>query len=79
MEAKLEDRDVAGNVMTMLLAGEDTTANTLAWMLYLLQQNPEARRRVEETVGAAMAMKRCLAGTSSSRRLTTSKPAPTKA
>ena len=52
--SELEDRDVAGNVMTMLLAGEDTTANTLAWMLYLLQQNPEARRRVEETVGAAI-------------------------
>src|SRR5262249_10650834 len=32
----LHDADVAGNVLTMLLAGEDTTANTLAWMIYLL-------------------------------------------
>ena len=26
----------------MLLAGEDTTANTLAWMIHLLQRHPEA-------------------------------------
>jgi cytochrome P450 len=31
---------VAGNVSTMLLAGEDTTANTIAWLLYLLRSNP---------------------------------------
>ena len=36
----LHDADVAGNVLTMLLAGEDTTANTLAWMIYLLTRNP---------------------------------------
>src|SRR3954464_9173413 len=38
----LHDADVAGNVLTMLLAGEDTTANTLAWMLWLLLRNPQA-------------------------------------
>jgi len=38
----LDDRDVAGNVLTMLLAGEDTTANTLTWMVYLLQRNVRA-------------------------------------
>ena len=27
-------------VLTMLLAGEDTTANTLAWMIHLLQRHP---------------------------------------
>lgn len=43
------DAEVAGNVMTMLLAGEDTTANTLAWAIWLLHENPAAldRARVE--------------------------------
>lgn len=46
----LSDADVAGNVLTMLLAGEDTTANTLAWMIYLLHRHPEALRRATEEV-----------------------------
>ncbi|MBY0240477.1 MAG: cytochrome P450 [Burkholderiaceae bacterium] len=36
----LDDQAVVGNVMTMLLAGEDTTANSIAWLLYQLQRNP---------------------------------------
>ena len=46
----VDDRAVAGNVSTMLLAGEDTTANTLAWMLYLLQRHPESMRRAQDEV-----------------------------
>src|SRR5687768_5626049 len=46
----VDDADVAGNVLTMLLAGEDTTANTLAWMIYLLHRHPEALRRAREEV-----------------------------
>jgi cytochrome P450 len=44
----LDDADVAGNILTMLLAGEDTTANTLAWMIYLLDRHPHALARVRE-------------------------------
>ncbi|HEY9065558.1 MAG TPA: cytochrome P450 [Burkholderiaceae bacterium] len=46
------DREVAGNVLTMLLAGEDTTANTLAWMIHLLHRHPEALRRACDEVRA---------------------------
>jgi cytochrome P450 len=46
----LDDTHVAGNVLTMLLAGEDTTANTLAWMIYLLQRHPEALARARQEV-----------------------------
>ena len=46
----LDDADVAGNVLTMLLAGEDTTANTLAWMIYLLSRNPAARDRARDEI-----------------------------
>jgi cytochrome P450 len=50
----LHDADVAGNVLTMLLAGEDTTANTLAWMIYLLSRHPEAMRRARDEVHAVI-------------------------
>src|SRR6267142_414776 len=51
----LEDRDVAGNVLTMLLAGEDTTANTLAWCIYLLSRNPRALARARDEARAVLA------------------------
>ena len=46
----LTDGDVSGNVLTMLLAGEDTTAHTLAWMIWLLHRHPQAARRAAEEV-----------------------------
>lgn len=50
----LGDADVAANVGTMLLAGEDTTANTLAWMLYLLSRNRWALERAAAEVRRAL-------------------------
>ncbi len=47
-DSALTDDDVAGNVFTLLLAGEDTTANSMAWMIYLLSQNPQAMARAQE-------------------------------
>jgi cytochrome P450 len=44
----VDDRDVAGNVFVMLVAGEDTTANTLAWAIHLLHRHPEALRLATE-------------------------------
>ncbi|MEJ8855762.1 cytochrome P450 [Variovorax robiniae] len=46
----ISDLQVSGNVMTMLLAGEDTTANTIAWMIDLLWRHPEALARATEEV-----------------------------
>ena len=46
----VSDREVAGNVMTMLLAGEDTTANSLAWMICLLRRNPQTLQRAQDEV-----------------------------
>lgn len=49
-DSGLDDTHLVGNVLNMLLAGEETTANTLAWMTDLLVHNPAARRRAEEEV-----------------------------
>ena len=46
----IDDAQVAGNVLTMLLAGEDTTANTLAWMIHLLWRHPQALARATDEV-----------------------------
>jgi cytochrome P450 len=49
-DSGIDDTQVAGNVLTMLLAGEDTTANTLAWMIHLLWANPAALARATDQV-----------------------------
>jgi cytochrome P450 len=36
----LSDDDLRANVMTLLLAGEDTTAHTLAWTVFFLARHP---------------------------------------
>jgi cytochrome P450 len=56
----LDDGDVAGNVLTMLLAGEDTTANTLAWMIYLLSRNPAALERARAEVRSVLGARELL-------------------
>ncbi|MGH7897110.1 MAG: cytochrome P450, partial [Candidatus Binatia bacterium] len=37
---------VRDEVVTLMLAGHETTANGLAWMWYLLARHPEARKRL---------------------------------
>ncbi|MFC5497599.1 cytochrome P450 [Caenimonas terrae] len=55
----ISEGDVSGNVLTMLLAGEDTTANTLAWLIWLLQRNPDALRRASEEAKAVLGGRTC--------------------
>jgi len=53
----LSDAEIVGNVFTVLLAGEDTTANTLSWTLRLLHTHRPVwdamRREVDATLGDA--------------------------
>jgi len=44
------ERAVAGNVLTMLLAGEDTTSNSLAWLIYLLHGHSDVLQRARDEV-----------------------------
>ncbi len=37
----MSDRQLRDEVMTIFIAGNETTANAMAWTLYLLSQNPE--------------------------------------
>jgi cytochrome P450 len=54
-DSGIDDAQVAGNVLTMLLAGEDTTANTLAWCIWLLYRHPQALARATAEVRGVMA------------------------
>jgi len=46
--ANISDEDLIGNLLTILLAGEDTTANAAAWMMYLIAEHPEVQEKLRE-------------------------------
>jgi cytochrome P450 len=43
-------RELRDQVLTLIMAGHETTAKSLSWTLYLLDQNPSARGRVQDEV-----------------------------
>lgn len=61
MEAKdpdtgegMPDLQLRDELMTMFVAGHDTTANALTWTLYLLSQHPEEQALVEAEVDGVL-------------------------
>lgn len=55
--AALSDREMLSNFLTMLVAGEDTTAHTMAWMLHFMTEvpgvQPLMQHEVDEVLGDA--------------------------
>ncbi|MFZ1153646.1 MAG: cytochrome P450 [Solirubrobacteraceae bacterium] len=45
-EGTFTDEEIAGNVLTLMIAGEDTTAHTLGWTVWFLASNPEVQERL---------------------------------
>jgi cytochrome P450 len=51
----MTDRQLRDEAMTLFLAGHETTANALAWTVYLLGQHPAAARRLQAEVDEVLA------------------------
>lgn len=54
----MSDQQLRDEVMTLLLAGHETTANALTWWAYLLATNPEAEARLAEEVRSVLGERR---------------------
>jgi cytochrome P450 len=50
----MSDRQLRDEVMTLVLAGHETTANALAWTLYLLSRHPDVERRLAAEVAQVL-------------------------
>ena len=53
--SQMTDEQVRDEVMTLFLAGHETTANALTWTWYLLAQNPEATKKLQAELDAVLA------------------------
>lgn len=51
---RLDRRAIRDEVMTMLIAGHETTANALAWAFYLLATHPEVQDRLAHELADAL-------------------------
>jgi cytochrome P450 len=49
----MSDRELVDEVMTLIVAGHETTASSLNWFWYLLTQSPDVEARIHAEVGAA--------------------------
>lgn len=47
---RMNDRQLRDEVMTIFLAGHETTANNLAWTFYLLSKHPQIRAQLQEEI-----------------------------
>ncbi len=54
LTADLTDAEIGAEVVTFILAGHETTANTLAWSLALLSAFPAARERLVQEVDSVL-------------------------
>jgi|CZKU01.1.fsa_nt_gi cytochrome P450 len=52
--SRMNDVQLRDEVMTMVIAGHETTANSLAWALFLLSQNPAADARLGAELSAVL-------------------------
>ncbi|MFL5353735.1 cytochrome P450 [Archangium sp.] len=51
---QMDDEHLRNEVLTMLLAGHETTANALSWVWGLLAQNPDAEARLHEELDTVL-------------------------
>lgn len=49
-QLSLSDENIRDQVVTFLIAGHDTTANTIAWCLYQLSRNPDIQAKVLQEI-----------------------------
>lgn len=54
----MNDMQVRDEVMTIFLAGHETTANTLSWTWYLLSQNPDVEKKLHEELDRVLSGRR---------------------
>jgi cytochrome P450 len=54
LKSPITAQEIRDELMTLFIAGHETTASVLSWAWYLLWKNPEVRREMEEEVDGVL-------------------------
>jgi cytochrome P450 len=54
VDGRFSDEEIAGNVFTLLLAGEDTTAHTLGWTIWFLATRPDIQTLLAQEAASVL-------------------------
>jgi cytochrome P450 len=65
----LREDEILGNVFTLVVAGTETTANTLAWMMHFLTAYPAVQRTMQQEADAVLGEARLLPDVQAQERL----------
>ncbi|PRY27124.1 cytochrome P450 [Pseudosporangium ferrugineum] len=57
-EPELTDEEVVSNMLTMLVAGEDTTSSLIAWSLHFVAENPDVQERLRAEADEVLGSRR---------------------
>ena len=68
-DSEFSDADIFANAGTLLLAGEDTTANSMAWTIHYFTRHPEYFARVRREVDALVAPETAIASLEQTNKL----------
>ncbi|RVW42701.1 Cytochrome P450 97B2, chloroplastic [Vitis vinifera] len=52
--ADVDDRQLRDDLMTMLIAGHETTAAVLTWAVFLLAQNPSKMKKAQAEIDSVL-------------------------
>ena len=55
--SNMSDKQIRDHLITMLIAGHETTANALTWTYYLLAQHPEIEQKLFEEIDSILRIK----------------------
>lgn len=58
--APLTDKEIHGNILTILLAGEDTTANSMAWMMHFMTEHADIQSRMRTEARTVLGVRQIL-------------------
>lgn len=66
----LSDDEIVANIATTLLAGEDTSANTIAWAAYFMCHRPDVQKKMQREVDSVLGQNAVLNDLNEGKRLT---------